>query len=449
MLKKLKTFFYDTWYGTPLCIFIIEILLCALELVHVVKQFGTPPFFEVLSKVLVIFLGLSVLNWIVALVITLRRRKWGRALGQFFSACCVFALFIAALIALAVLSIFGPSEDNFNDTHVLPDDIAYEEPAENPNQSVPVYSKEICQDDFSLAVLKAFADTTPVDKTLSIDLGSLKNLSETRREFLLDYLAAHPGWWLHKDGDTLCATRRWKVNGNWYHPLHGYYNSWASADEGFAFQTRTTLGFPGFVLGRPKKEEIHFLESKVEIDTTKKQERKDEYICAKGEAVSLMVFDQTKINEHRITRAVLAFLKDEFEKLEKATTREEMMALLPEDAVVKGEDSFVLRDDVQPGIYNLTLRVNPGEAGTVYLKAFEVTENLPLSVGRLEDRSNERVGWSENPEEKFLSEVEFTIYEGDWEKYYAARFEVWFRPASGGEERKLMERIYKIEGWMR
>lgn len=129
MLKKLKTFFYDTWYGTPLCIFIIEILLCALELVHVVKQFGTPPFFEVLSKVLVIFLGLSVLNWIVALVITLRRRKWGRALGQFFSACCVFALFIAALIALAVLSIFGPSEDNFNDTHVLPDDIAYEEPA--------------------------------------------------------------------------------------------------------------------------------------------------------------------------------------------------------------------------------------------------------------------------------------------------------------------------------
>jgi len=72
-----------------------------------------------------------------------------------------------------------------------------------------------------------------------------------------------------------------------------------------------------------------------------------------------------------------------------------------------------------------------------------------LSEGRLYDRSNERIGWSQDPEEKFLYENEFTIYEGDWGKPYAARIEVWFRPDSGKPERKLTERICKIEGWQR
>ncbi len=32
---------------------------------------------------------------------------------------------------------------------------------------------------------------------------------------------------------------------------------------------------------------------------------------------------------------------------------------------------------------------------------------------------------------------------------YAARFELWFVPDSGQGERKLLERIFKIEGWQR
>ena len=41
------------------------------------------------------------------------------------------------------------------------------------------------------------------------------------------------------------------------------------------------------------------------------------------------------------------------------------------------------------------------------------------------------------------------IGEGDWGKYYAARFEVWFDPDSGAPERKLLEKNFKIEGWQR
>ena len=51
--------------------------------------------------------------------------------------------------------------------------------------------------------------------------------------------------------------------------------------------------------------------------------------------------------------------------------------------------------------------------------------------------------------DNYNSERTFTIYEGDWGKPYAARFEVWFVPASGGQEKKLVEKNFKIEGWMR
>jgi hypothetical protein len=57
--------------------------------------------------------------------------------------------------------------------------------------------------------------------------------------------------------------------------------------------------------------------------------------------------------------------------------------------------------------------------------------------------------WSTEPAERFGTKAGFTIYEGDWGKPYAARFEVWFKPDSGKTERKLAERIFKIEGWQR
>ena len=68
---------------------------------------------------------------------------------------------------------------------------------------------------------------------------------------------------------------------------------------------------------------------------------------------------------------------------------------------------------------------------------------------RLKERSNEWVGWSTDPNKIFCANSHFTIYEGDWGKPYAARFEVWFEPDSGGEPRKLLEEVFKIEGWQR
>ena len=110
---------------------------------------------------------------------------------------------------------------------------------------------------------------------------------------------------------------------------------------------------------------------------------------------------------------------------------------------------FRLVTGMQPGIYGVIYSLNPGEPGYVYLKAFEITKGSPLSVDRLEGASKTRMTWSSEPSERFGAKAGFTIYEGDWGKPYAARFEVWFQPDSNEPERKLAERVFKIEGWQR
>jgi len=106
---------------------------------------------------------------------------------------------------------------------------------------------------------------------------------------------------------------------------------------------------------------------------------------------------------------------------------------------------FVLVNSFQPGIYSYYLWFNAKEKGTVYIKAFEITNNDPLSVKRLKQRSAVKVD-SGNLK---LYNQEFTIYEGDWDYPYGARIEVWFKPESGSKEYKLLQKNYKIEGWMR
>jgi hypothetical protein len=112
-------------------------------------------------------------------------------------------------------------------------------------------------------------------------------------------------------------------------------------------------------------------------------------------------------------------------------------------------EAFRLLEGMQPGMYGVAYSLNPGEPGVVYLKAFEVTKGTALSEDRLKAASETRMTWSADSSESFGGKSGFTIYEGDWGKPYAARFEVWFKPDSGGPERKMAERVFKIEGWQR
>ena len=97
----------------------------------------------------------------------------------------------------------------------------------------------------------------------------------------------------------------------------------------------------------------------------------------------------------------------------------------------------------------MEMRCNPGEPGQIYLKAYEITHNTPLSEYALKEHSTERIDWSnDDANELFYTLSSFQIDEGDKGKPYAARFELWFIPdANPSQERKLLERNFKIEGF--
>jgi len=116
--------------------------------------------------------------------------------------------------------------------------------------------------------------------------------------------------------------------------------------------------------------------------------------------------------------------------------------------VKKIQTDLVLYNSDQPGMYEYDFWTGKIESGTIYLKAYEITQEDELSADNVKKDSKISISNSSDSITRFSSIRNFTIYEGDWGKFYAARFEVWFKPTSGGQERKLFQKNFKIEGWM-
>lgn len=107
-------------------------------------------------------------------------------------------------------------------------------------------------------------------------------------------------------------------------------------------------------------------------------------------------------------------------------------------------NDFKLASISQPGIYQFYTNFHPKEKGYFYIKAFEITSNDRLSEERMLERSKIVV---DNLETSFFSN-EFTIYEGSWGDKYGARIELWYKP-DNGDEFKVNQKNYIVEGWMR
>ena len=146
--------------------------------------------------------------------------------------------------------------------------------------------------------------------------------------------------------------------------------------------------------------------------------------------------------------ALLTDFHGELSKLDEIKDENGINAILPEPKkyVPAQTSDFKLINGKQGGIYHYQATVNPGEDGEVYLRAYEVTKGTRLSAARIKQRTIEKVVGAG---EKIIGVgKEFTIYEGDWDKYYAARIEIWFIPAKGGKPRKLKEKLFRVQGWM-
>ena len=112
-------------------------------------------------------------------------------------------------------------------------------------------------------------------------------------------------------------------------------------------------------------------------------------------------------------------------------------------------DSYLqLWNGIQGGIYLYSLSYPALPDGEVYLRCYEATENIELSASRLKKASTVAVK-GHTAFGPVVEKQQFSIYEGDWEDYYAARVEVWHHDASTGQDTKLMEKTYRVEGWMR
>lgn len=115
---------------------------------------------------------------------------------------------------------------------------------------------------------------------------------------------------------------------------------------------------------------------------------------------------------------------------------------------IRPEITFDLIGVFQPGMYEYNFTTKKIDSGYIYLKAFEITKNIRLSEEELNEKSKIFVYNPSDSLKTFSTKTDFTIYEGDWDKPYGAKFEVWYRPLKGSEK-KLLEKNYKIFGWQR
>ena len=439
-MKALRPFFSSylrSWWLAPV------IPLVAL-FVGGASAFFAPRRLAIVTTALAILFLLGLLGLLVTCTGNLFKKRWLPALFHFL----MIPVCLVLMIAGSWILMFA-DKDDFADNLTIPTDIEVATPLSERS-----HEPGGATDSFQKSLLDSLSRQAGEDPTITARLPSLVDLATNHPDLLNRYLASSPCWRVFEEHGKRFATRRWAIGPDWGWDLHGYYSRHDIDRFGQSgiptFQTRLTLGIDKQPWWRGDKNSTRLQEGEsapVLLSTGNGIDKSHTVISTAPLAIE--VFEESTGKERRLTKASLAFLEKELAPLAADPTESTMRSLLPPGAISHGSPSLDLLNGMQPGIYESRIRVNPGEPGKIYLKAFEATKGTPLSDTRLKQRSNEWVGWSADLGELFLSNTDFTIYEGDWGKPYAARFEVWFQPDSGAPERKLLEKVYRIEGWQR
>ena len=443
MFKLIKTLI--RWYGTywliPLGIFILLALL-ALPFLLLILMFGNwhagvfEHVFNFLLDLQLIHVGVAGIAGIVLLF----KRHFIRALVYFAQG----AVFFAILLVMGMFAFFATAfldNDHFADNLKLPKDVQLSEPLDGgftSSRSVPTYA-------FEKEVVGAISKGATLTDTEECHLPALERLMATPdgKQKVLDYLAASPDWMLrYNEIDHLYATRNsHDANGlidyDENHAFFSSYNVTTQKREGIHAQYSFRIYFDGppdrlFAKGmkpfdclvRGQKDTAPFY-----VET---------WLMA-GTA-SIYIYDESLFPGRQMTAKMVALVNREFEALETI-----------DDLSTFGEKrpmEVKLYNNTQPGLYLLDIWCIPGETGTLTVKAHEITKGTPLSEDRLREHQVKVYGCPQ-ADVSFNSQIDFTIYEGNWDQYYGAQFELWFKPDSGAPERKLWSGNYRIQGWQR
>ena len=289
--------------------------------------------------------------------------------------------------------------------------------------------------------------------TVTANIESLQSLQASDPEYLKRYLAMSSAWRLFEERGHQFATRRWQIGENWQYNLHGYYNR-SDLNRPAAssyFQSRFTMGLSGEPWSNAMDDATQVSPgetSAVKVSEGNLSSQKSNVVIA-DDSLVVEIFEESESVARPITQAALTYTEEEFGSLARYGDLAQIFAQIPADSIQEGRPSMTLYHSFQPGLYDVNIWANPGEPGMVYLKAFDLVKDKPLSSERLKRKTSEWIGWSDNAKELYLSNTHFSVYEGNWNQPYPARFEVWFVPDSGDAERKLMEKVFEVEGWQR
>ncbi len=404
--------------------------------------------------------GFAFLGLIGVAVWHLLRKRWKLGLNNLVRVlgCGVITFF--AFVYLTVAAMMGPSEDGFADNLTIPDDIEIAEPEPGTTDRWDANRWSSGSDSFQDSVRTALTKPGNDETEVVPSMPSLRKASTDHFDLFLGYIVASPDWHVFIERGNCFAARRWSYEGEPQHELHGYISEW-SAD--FRFQTRCLLCLDRKGWGRYSVQNIQEGNAPVTLRMTEESAflPKDRIMSYESRSmiecggVWVEIFEESDKLERRVTKATVSSLEEELSEFLKspkdaiAEAQARSRELANQHSGKDGQPFRLLTDGGQGGNYCVVYSLNPGEPGVLYLKAFEVTKGTPLSVYRLEEKSKTRMAWSTETTDQFWAKTGFTIYEGDWGKPYAARFEVWLKPDSSRTERKLAERIYKIEGWQR
>jgi len=441
-MKRILTRYFNSWW-LPALVYLC--LLGSMILMEIQRWVSSILLFNILFFVASFaFIGL-----IVASIWNLIKKRWLiGVVNILFVFGCGFATVLS--FALMFAAMFGPSEDCFADNLTIPEGIEIDEPEQDA--SGPVDEGTIKEtDEFQESVRKALTIPGNGIMELTPSMPSLRKASTDYAQLFRDYIEASPDWHVFMEQGNRFAARHWSYNGEPRDELHGYISDFFTKTS---FQTRCLFCLDCEPWSTYSVQHVIEGTAPVIPEMSQGNNLHESRLMIECGGVWVEIFEQSNNPERRVTKATIAELEKEFsafvqnpqDALAQARSRSHALALR---LAGSGDHPFRLLEGMQPGIYGVTYSLNPGEPGSVYLKAFEVTKGIPLSVDRLAMASRTRMTWSADSTERFGAKAGFTIYEGDWGKPYAARFEVWFIPDSGKAERKLAERIFKIEGWMR
>ena len=451
--------YLKSWWQPLLVGFLLLLLLGAEMLVIDLAVYQFPEWMRLLlsySLLAVFFLFLFSLPGIfIAGIVHFHRRRIWRGVIVWLGGVPLLLGFAALLAVSLFLSFFGPSEDHFADHLKLPEHVVLAEPG--PQLDSPFGDwRNAPAESFQHQVLTAPGKGARLADDAVCAIPSLAKLSGTPegRVRLLRYLAASPDWRLYRERSGLYATRVFRTpEGKPCPRLHNYYshfrawNSNTGNEDGVPedhYQFRFGLGLDGnsWINTAFRKEGPG---AECEAANGVNFRWRTRFLCG---GILAEIYDESDFAGRQMTAKALELAEQEFSPLLNAGEGG-WRSRLPKGAIRRGAPELILRNGFQGGLYTGEVWCNPGEPGDIYLKAYEITKGTRLSKSRLEAACNECVGWSDDPNEQFCTRMDFTIYEGDWEQYYGARFEVWFKPDSGKPERKLLKKNYRIQGWQR